>query len=337
MGKHAGRKVARVLEVPLIFWIGFLIFVLVMLALDLGVFNRKAHTVSVREAGTWTAVWVSLALIFNLGLYFVAGPQIGLEFLTGYLIEYSLSVDNIFVFVLIFSAFAVPSQYQHRVLFWGILGALVMRGAMIALGAALIDNFHWIIYIFGAFLVFAGLRMFFSDEGDTVDLEKNAALRFIRRLFPVTDGYRGAKFTVLEAGRRMVTPLLLVLVMIELTDLVFALDSIPAIFAITQNPFIVFTSNIFAILGLRSLYFLLAGVIHKFVYLRYGLAFVLTFVGVKMLIEYFHITIPIIASLGIIVGALVISIVASLLSPKSKDPDDEVEHAEVSELPESQK
>ena len=325
------------LEVPLIFWIGFLVFVLAMLALDLGVFNRKAHTVSVREAGTWTAVWVSLALIFNLGLYFVAGPQIGLEFLTGYLIEYSLSVDNIFVFVLIFSAFAVPPQYQHRVLFWGILGALVMRGAMIALGAALIANFHWIIYVFGAFLVFAGVRMFFSDEGDTVDLEKNAVLRFVRRLFPVTDGYREAKFTVLEAGRRMVTPLLLVLVMIELTDLVFALDSIPAIFAITQEPFIVFTSNIFAILGLRSLYFLLAGVIHKFVYLRYGLAFVLTFVGVKMLIEYFHITIPIVASLGIIVGALAISIIASLLSPKSKDPEDEVEHVEVSKLPESQK
>ncbi len=325
------------LEVPLVFWIGFLVFVLAMLALDLGVFNREAHTVSVREAGTWTAVWVSLALLFNLGLYLVTGPRFGLEFLTGYLIEYSLSVDNIFVFVLIFSAFAVPSQYQHRVLFWGILGALVMRGAMIALGAALIANFHWVIYLFGAFLVFAGVRMFFSDEGDTVDLEKNAALRFVRRLFPVTDGYREAKFTVLEAGRRMVTPLLLVLVMIELTDLVFALDSIPAIFAITQEPFIVFTSNIFAILGLRSLYFLLAGVIHKFVYLRYGLAFVLTFVGVKMLIEYFHITIPIVASLGIIIGALAISIVASLLSPKSKDPEDEVEHTEVSELPESQK
>ena len=171
-----------------------------MLALDLGVFNREAHTVSVREAGTWTAVWVSLALIFNLGLYFVAGPRIGLEFLTGYLIEYSLSVDNIFVFVLIFSAFAVPPQYQHRVLFWGILGALVMRGAMIALGAALIANFHWIIYIFGAFLVFAGVRMFFSDEGDTVDLEKNAALRFVRRLFPVTDGYREAKFYGARGG-----------------------------------------------------------------------------------------------------------------------------------------
>ncbi len=323
------------LEVPLVFWIGFLAFVLVMLALDLGVFNRKAHTVSVREAGAWTAVWVSLALLFNLGLYFVAGPQIGLEFLTGYLIEYSLSVDNIFVFVLIFSAFSVPSQFQHRVLFWGILGALIMRGAMIALGATLIENFHWVIYIFGAFLVFAGVRMFFSSEGDTVDLEKNAVLRFLRRVFPVTDGYREAKFTVLEGGRRMITPLLLVLVMIELTDLVFALDSIPAIFAITQEPFIVFTSNIFAILGLRSLYFLLAGVIHKFVYLRYGLAFVLTFVGVKMLVEYFDVHIPILLSLGVIVGALATSIIASLLSPKSKDPEDEVEHVDVTELPES--
>ena len=319
------------IDVPLVFWIGFLVFVLAMLALDLGVFNRQAHTVSVREAGTWTAVWVSLALIFNAGLYFIAGSQAGLEFLTGYLIEYSLSVDNIFVFVLIFSAFAVPPQYQHRILFWGILGALLMRGAMIALGAALIANFHWIIYIFGAFLVFAGVRMFFSDEGETVDLEKNAALRFVRRLFPVTDGYREAKFSVLEGGRRMVTPLLLVLVMIELTDLVFALDSIPAIFAITQEPFIVFTSNIFAILGLRSLYFLLAGVIHKFVYLRYGLAFVLTFVGVKMLVEYFDIHIPILLSLGIIIGALAVSIVASLLSPKSKDPEEEVEPAKVPE------
>jgi tellurite resistance protein TerC len=323
------------LEVPLVFWIGFLTFVFTMLALDLGVFNRKAHTVSVREAGIWTSVWVSLALLFNVGLYYVAGPQVGLEFLTGYLIEYSLSVDNIFVFVLIFSAFAVPSQYQHRVLFWGILGALLMRGIMIAVGAALIENFHWIIYVFGAFLVFAGVRMFFSSEGETVDLEKNIVLRFIRRLFPVTDGYREAKFTVVEQGRRMVTPLLLVLVMIELTDLVFALDSIPAIFAITQEPFIVFTSNIFAILGLRSLYFLLAGIIHKFVYLRYGLAFVLTFVGVKMLVEYFDVHIPILVSLGVIISALAVSIIASLLSPRSKDPEREVEHVDVSKLPES--
>lgn len=323
------------IQVPLVFWFGFLGFVLVMLALDLGVFNRKAHTVSVREAGTWTAVWVSLALLFNVGLYYLYGPQVGLEFLTGYLIEYSLSVDNIFVFVLIFSAFAVPSQYQHRVLFWGILGALVMRGVMIAAGATLIENYHWVIYIFGAFLVFAGVRMFFSSEGDTVDLEKNFALRFIRRFFSVTDGYREAKFTVVEGGRRLVTPLLLVLVMIELTDLVFALDSIPAIFAITQEPFIVFTSNIFAILGLRSLYFLLAGIIHKFVYLRYGLAFVLTFVGVKMLVEYFDIHIPVLVSLGIIVSALGVSVIASLLSPETKDPEDEVEHVDVSDLPES--
>ncbi len=322
-------------DVPLVFWIGFLGFVFVMLALDLGVFNRKAHTVSVREAGIWTAVWVSLALIFNLGLYYVAGPQAGLEFLTGYLIEYSLSVDNIFVFVLVFSAFAVPSQYQHRVLFWGILGALVMRGAMIAAGAVLIENFHWIIYVFGAFLVFAGIRMFFSSEDETVDLENNPVLRFMRRVFPVTDGYRESRFTVVEGGRRMITPLLLVLMMIEVTDLVFALDSIPAIFAITEEPFIVFTSNIFAILGLRSLYFLLAGIIHRFVYLRYGLAFVLTFVGVKMLVEAVDVHIPILASLGVIVSALTISIVASLLSPKSKDPERDARQVEVPEVPES--
>ncbi len=306
------------MDVPLSFWIGFNVFVLAMLALDLGVFNRKAHTVTVREASIWTVVWVSLALTFNVGLYFVAGPQAGLEFLTGYLIEYSLSVDNIFVFVLLFTSFAVPPQYQHRVLFWGILGALVMRGTMIGLGVALITSFHWIIYLFGAFLVFAGVRMFFSDEEETVDLERNVVLRFLRRIFPVTDGYRGQKFVVRENGKRMVTPLLLVLALIEVTDLIFAVDSIPAIFAITQEPFIVYTSNIFAILGLRSLYFLLAGVIHKFVYLRYGLAVVLTFVGLKMLSEDF-LHIPTLASLGVIVSVLATSIVASLMSSKSKD------------------
>ena len=306
------------MDVPLSFWIGFNVFVLAMLALDLGVFNRKAHVVTVREAGSWTAVWVSLALTFNVGLYFVAGPQAGLEFLTGYLIEYSLSVDNIFVFVLLFTSFAVPPQYQHRVLFWGILGALIMRGTMIGLGVALITSFHWIIYLFGAFLVFAGVRMFFSDEEETVDLERNVVLRFLRRVFPVTDGYRGQRFVVRENGKRMITPLLLVLVLIEVTDLIFAVDSIPAIFAITQEPFIVYTSNIFAILGLRSLYFLLAGIIHKFVYLRYGLAAVLSFVGIKMLItDLYHI--PTLVSLGVIVSVLATSIVASLLSSKSKD------------------
>ena len=292
-----------------------------MLALDLGVFNRKAHAVTVKEAGAWTAVWVSLALLFNVGLYVVAGPQAGLEFLTGYLIEYSLSVDNIFVFVLIFSAFSVPPKYQHRVLFWGILGALIMRGAMIALGVVLISRFHWIIYGFGAFLVFAGIRMFFSDEEDTVDLENNIVLRFVRRLFPVTDGYREQKFTVREAGRRMITPLFLVLILIEVTDVIFAVDSIPAIFAITQDPFIVYTSNIFAILGLRSLYFLLAGIIDRFVYLRYGLAVVLTFVGVKMLlVDVFHI--PTIVSLGVIVGTLAVSIIASLMSSRRVETPD---------------
>ena len=309
------------MDVPLSFWIGFNLFVLAMLALDLGVFNRKAHAVTLREAGAWTALWVTLALTFNVGLYFVAGPQAGLEFLTGYLIEYSLSVDNIFVFVLIFSAFAVPPKYQHRVLFWGILGALIMRGAMIALGVVLISRFHWIIYGFGAFLVFAGVRMFFSNEEDTVDLENNTVLRLVRRLFPVTDGYREQRFVVREAGRRMVTPLFLVLVLIEVTDVIFAVDSIPAIFAITQDPFIVYTSNIFAILGLRSLYFLLAGIIDRFVYLRYGLAVVLTFVGVKMLlVDVFHI--PTIVSLGVIVGTLAVSIIASLLSNRRVETPD---------------
>ena len=309
------------MDVPLSFWLGFNLFVLAMLALDLGVFNRKAHVVTLREAGAWTALWVTLALAFNVGLYVVAGPQAGLEFLTGYLIEYSLSVDNIFVFVLIFSAFAVPPKYQHRVLFWGILGALLMRGTMIALGVVLINRFHWIIYGFGAFLVFAGVRMFFSNEEDTVDLENNTVLRLVRRLVPVTDGYREQRFVVREAGRRMVTPLFLVLVLIEVTDVIFAVDSIPAIFAITQDPFIVYTSNIFAILGLRSLYFLLAGIIDRFVYLRYGLAVVLTFVGVKMLlVDVFHI--PTIVSLGVIVGTLAVSIIASLLSSRHvKTPD----------------
>ena len=296
-----------------------------MLALDLGVFNRKAHAVTLREAGAWTALWVTLALLFNVGLYVVAGPQAGLEFLTGYLIEYSLSVDNIFVFVLIFSAFKVPAKYQHRVLFWGILGALIMRGAMIALGVVLISRFHWIIYGFGAFLVFAGIRMFFSDEEDTVDLENNTVLRLVKRLVPVTDGYREQKFVVREAGHRMVTPLFLVLVLIEVTDVIFAVDSIPAIFAITQDPFIVYTSNIFAILGLRSLYFLLAGIIDRFIYLRYGLAVVLTFVGVKMLlVDVFHI--PTIVSLGVIVGTLAVSIIASLLSHR---------HVETPDIPEA--
>jgi len=306
------------LEVPLAFWIGFIVFVLAMLALDLGVFNRKVHVVSVREAAGWTALWVSLALLFNVGIYFWAGAQPALEFLTGYLIEYSLSVDNIFVFLLIFSAFAVPAKYQHRVLFWGILGALVMRGVMIGLGTVLLDSFSWIIYVFGAFLLFAGVRMAFGGGDDVVDIQSNPVLRFVRRFVPVTDRYHGSKFFITQAGKRFATPLFLVLIVVEATDLVFAVDSIPAIFAVTREPFIVFTSNIFAILGLRSLYFLLAGVITRFVYLEYGLAAILVFVGGKMILSgFWHPQTWL--SLLVIVGILAVAIIASLLSGRTKD------------------
>ncbi len=298
------------MEVSPLFWVVFNIFVFAMLALDLGVFNRKAHTPSFREASIWSVVWIALALLFNLGVYLWMGPQRGLEFLTGYLIEYSLSVDNIFVFVLIFSAFAVPSQYQHRVLFWGVLGALVLRGILIFVGAALIERFHWVLYIFGAFLIFAGLRMFRSEESE-VDLENNRILKFVRRFIPVTNTYQGQLFFIYEQGQRMATPLFMVLVLVEFTDLLFALDSIPAIFAVTREPFIVYTSNVFAIMGLRSLYFLLAGVVQKFVYLRYGLAAILTFVGVKILLEDF-LHVSNVVSLLVIATTLAVSIIASL-------------------------
>ena len=306
------------MEVPIQFWIGFIAFVLVMLALDLGVFNREVKAVTVREAAGWVSLWVSLALIFNVGLYFWAGAEPALEFLTGYLIEYSLSIDNIFVFVLIFSAFRVPARYQHRVLFWGILGALVLRAIMIFAGVALLETFHWIIYVFGGFLVFAGMRMLFSGGDDLIDVDRNPVLRLVRRVFPVTKDYHGSRFLVRQSGTLMGTPLLLVLVVVEATDVVFAVDSIPAIFAITREPFIVFTSNIFAILGLRSLYFLLAGIIDRFVYLEYGLAAILTFVGMKMILSgVWHP--PTWLSLAVIVGVLGISIGASLLSGKRKE------------------
>jgi tellurite resistance protein TerC len=305
-------------DVPVQFWVGFLVFVLAMLALDLGVFNRSEREISVRQAGYWVAFWVSLGLLFNLGIYLWAGTQPALEFLTGYLIEYSLSVDNIFVFVLLFSAFAVPRRFQHRVLFWGILGALVMRGIMIFAGVALLESFHWIIYVFGAFLVIAGIRLLLGNNDELVDVERNPMLRLVRRFVPLTDRYHGSRFFVRDAGRLVATPLLLVLVVVEATDVVFAVDSIPAIFAITTEPFIVFTSNIFAILGLRSLYFLLAGIIDRFVYLEYGLAAILTFVGVKMLTSGF-IHLPTWLSLIVIVTILAVSIGASLLSGRRKE------------------
>jgi len=310
-------------------WVAFSAFVLTMLVLDLAVFNRKAHRVSTKEAGAWTAAWVSLAVLFGLGIYYFMGPQPALEFAAGYLVEEALSVDNLFVFILLFSYFRVPATLQHRVLFWGIFGALVMRGIMIAAGAMLLDRFHWIIYVFGAFLVFTGIRMATHDETD-IEPETNPVLRLVRRLVPVTDKYHGQHFFVREPSgpggsmRRVATPLFVVLVLVETTDLVFAVDSIPAVFGVTQDPFIVYTSNVFAILGLRSLYFLLAGIIEKFHYLRLGLAVVLTFVGAKMLASHW-IHVPTAVSLGVIAFILVSAVAGSLLFPKAAEAHAPVE------------
>lgn len=295
-------------------WIGFTVFVLAMLALDLGVFHRKAHAVRMREALAWSILWIGLALCFNAGVYFWFGPERALEFLTGYLIEKALSVDNLFVFLVLFSYFAVPPALQHRVLFWGIVGALVMRAGFIMAGSALIQQFHWVIYIFGAFLVFTGIKLLTARAGHDIDPERNLILRLLRRMVPCVSEYRGARFFVKESGRRYATPLLMVLVAIEATDIVFAVDSIPAIFAITTDPFIVFTSNIFAILGLRALYFLLAGMIGKFRYLKVGLGMVLAFVGAKMLIAGV-IHIPIAVSLGVVASLIGLSVAASAVFP----------------------
>lgn len=299
-------------------WIGFNLFVLALLALDLGVFHRKAHEVSVREALVWTLVWVGLALAFNSGIYYWFGSERALEFLTGYVIEKALSVDNLFVFLVIFSYFAVPAVLQHRVLFWGILGALVMRALFIVLGATLLQAFHWIIYLFGGFLIITGIKLLLQRES-AAHPERNIVLRVFRRLVPITRDYHGTRFYVKEDGRWLATPLLMVLVLVEATDVVFAVDSIPAIFAITKDPFIVFTSNIFAILGLRSLYFLLAGMMGRFHYLKVGLALVLAFVGTKMLLVDVY-KIPILVSLCVIVMLLAGSVVISLLRPRAEPP-----------------
>ena len=302
-------------------WIGFNLFVLSMLALDLGVFHRNAHKVSIKEATVWSVVWITLAMVFNLGLYLFwdkvsptssySNSEAALAFFTGYLIEKSLSVDNIFVFVLIFTFFAVPAIYQHRVLFWGILGALIMRGALIAVGAVLLKEFHWIIYIFGAFLIFTGIRMAIH-RNEEMHPEQNPVVKLLRKIMPVTENYENDHFFIRRAGRLMATPLFLVLLIVESTDLVFAVDSIPAIFAVTNDPFIIYTSNVFAILGLRSLYFLLAGVMDKFYYLKLGLSVVLAFVGTKMVIVDLY-KIPVGLSLGVIASILAISVVASFL------------------------
>jgi tellurite resistance protein TerC len=306
-------------------WIGFIALVVALLALDLGVFHRKAHEVRLREAAAWSVVWVTLALVFGLGVHRVMGPEAGLQFLTGYLVEKALSVDNIFVFVLVFSYFRVPAAYHHRILFWGIVGALVMRGAMILAGAALLERFHWLIYVFGAFLVFTGARMATEKERH-VDPEANPVIRLLRRLVPITPGYRGQRLLVREsvvpggASRWAATPLLVVLLVVETTDVVFAVDSIPAIFAITTDPFLVFTSNVFAILGLRAMYFLLAGVIQRFRFLQLGLAAVLVFVGAKMLAADV-VAVPVAVSLGVVAAILATSIVASLAFPLRQPPE----------------
>ena len=302
-------------------WIGFNVFVLAMLALDLLVFHRKAHEVHVREATIWSVVWIALALAFGAGVYAFMGRQAGLQYFAGYVIEKALSVDNIFVFVLIFSVFRVPSAFQHRILFWGIIGALVMRGAMIAAGAYLIEQFHWVLYLFGAFLVFTGIRMATHGEHD-LDPGGHPVIRLVRRLFPVTTDYHGQKFFVRQeaAGQRRLfaTPLFVVLVLVETTDLIFAVDSIPAIFAVTQDPFIVYSSNVFAILGLRALYFLLADVVHRFHYLRLGLAMVLVFVGTKMLAADIY-PVPVGVSLAIVLSLLGLAVAASIWWPVNRE------------------
>jgi len=300
-------------------WAGFVAFVLVMLALDLWVFGgNKAHKVSVREAGLWSLGWFSLAMLFNLGLWLYLKDTVGaeiadrksLEFMSGYLIEKALSVDNVFIFLLIFSAFQVPAEYQRRVLIYGVLGAIVMRAVMILAGAWVVSEFSWVLYLFGAFLLFTGVRMLVIADSEP-DVKNNPVLRLARRWLPVSEGEHGEKFTILKDGKRYVTPLFLVLILIETTDLVFAVDSIPAIFAITSDPFIVFTSNLFAILGLRALYFLLADIADRFHLLKFGLALVLCFIGVKMLIlPWFHM--PVEISLAIVATLIAGSVIASL-------------------------
>lgn len=301
------------------FWIGFHLFVFIMLALDLGVFHKHTHKVPVKEAIIWSCVWITLALLFDLFIYLDKdfGPVKALEFLTGYVIEYSLSVDNIFVFILIFSYFAVDSRYQHKILFWGILGALIMRGIFIFTGVALINRFQWIVIIFGGFLVFTGIRMLFQKD-TAVDPEKNAVVKFFRRFLPVTKTLHGSSLFITQDRKLYATPLFLVLLIIESSDLIFAVDSIPAILAISKSVFIVYTSNIFAILGLRSLYFAIAGIMGYFRYLKVGLAFVLTFVGLKMLASFFHFEISIVFSLGIIISILLVSILASVFIKKEE-------------------
>jgi tellurite resistance protein TerC len=313
------------MEIQLIHWIAFLAFVFLLLALDLGVFHRKSHEVKIKEALIWSAVWITMALVFNYLVYLYMGKVKALEFLAGYLIEKSLSVDNLFVFIMLFSYFNVEPRYQHKVLFWGILGALVMRAIFIFAGVALLNNFHWLIYIFGAFLVFTGFKMLSQGEAN-VDPDKNPLVRIFKRFFPVTSEMHGGKFFIRQNARLFATPLFVVLIIVEFTDLIFAVDSIPAILAISNDTFIIFTSNVFAILGLRALYFALAGITRYFYYLKYGLAAILAFVGIKMIFNGISKNkIPIDISLAVIFGILLISVLVSVFFPeKAKESRSEV-------------
>ena len=303
------------MKVSLVFWIGFHLFIILMLALDLGVLNKRAHKIAVKEALAWSSLWITLALLFNIFVLLEFGKTKALEFLTGYLIEYSLSVDNIFIFILIFSYFSVKAQYQHKILFWGILGALIMRGIFIVAGVTLINRFHWIVIIFGAFLVITGIKMLFQKES-SVDPENNTLVKVFRKFFPVSESLHGSKLFVRQDRKLYATPLFLVLLVIESSDLIFAVDSIPAVLAISKDTFIVYTSNIFAILGLRSLYFAVSGIMMYFRFLKTGLAIILAFVGFKMLASYLNIEIPILLSLAVIISILIISILASVFIKK---------------------
>lgn len=298
----------------LLIWGVFGVFVAVMLVLDLGLMGGKNRAIGIREALVWSALWVVVALIFNAGIYFFKGGETALNFLAGYLIERALSLDNIFVFLVIFSYFGVSPLHQYRVIFWGIIGALVLRALFIAAGIALIAKFHWVIYVFGALLVWTGIKMALQ-KGEEIDLEGNPVVRLCRRFVPLTEGYEGDRFFTRRGGRRLATPLLVVLLVVSVMDVVFAVDSVPAVFAITLDPFIVFSSNVFAVLGLRALYFALAGLMQLFHYLHYGLSIILVFVGVKMLLTYFEIDIPVVAALGVLVAILFISVIASILHP----------------------
>jgi len=298
----------------ILLFILFNLFILAMLALDLGVFHRKAHTVTIKEATIWSIVWIVLALVFNIGVFMVAGKRTGLEFLTGYLIERALSIDNIFVFVIIFSYFGVPSHLQHKALFWGVLGALITRSIFIAAGTALIAQFEWVLYIFGGILVISGWKMM-VEKGTEVHPERNVFVRLAQKFLPVHTGYESSKFIISKDGKLHITSMLLVLITVETTDVVFAVDSIPAVFGVTRDPFIVYSSNVFAILGLRATYFLLAGIMDTFYYLSHGLSLVLIFIGVKMLAADF-IHVDIIVSLTIVAAILTAAVVASLVRNK---------------------